>query len=150
MEVELRREHIWAAGSLGLLFVLLAMLLVGRAITPYDGGRAQVLSPARWQALRLERQAVRELRALYADLDDLRQMLEPGRPNAVDAMLLAQRIYAAHRTGTVATRAARMALIQAAEQAARYAAGEISRAEAVDAYNLARERIETLGGKYRP
>ncbi len=32
---------------------------------------------------------------------------------------------------------------------ARYAAGEIPRAEAVDAYNMAKERIATLGSEYR-
>ncbi len=149
MELELRREHFWAIGGAGLLFFLILMLVIGRAVTPYENGRPQILSPSRWQALRLERQAVKELKTLYDDLDDLRAMLEQGRPNAVDAMLLAQRIYAHHRTGTVTTRVARAALIQAAEQAARYAAGEIPRAEAVDAYNMAKERIATLGSEYR-
>ena len=59
-------------------------------------------------------------------------------------MLLAQRIYAEHRTGSTATVAARQRLIAAAEVTARYAVGAASHQDAIDAYQAAIDSIQTL------
>jgi len=59
-------------------------------------------------------------------------------------MLLAQRIYATHRTGSTATVAARQHLIAAAEITARYAVGAASRQDAIAAYQDAMASIEAL------
>ncbi len=143
MEIELCRRATWVWPALAVT-VLVAFALVGRMATPVEAGRPQVLTPDRWLAWRLERQARREAQALAVDAWDLRALVEAGRPNPVEAMLLARRIYARHRTGTAATGPAREALITAAEAVARYATGTLGRDEAIAAVNRALDRIAAL------
>ncbi len=147
IEVEIPVRYLITAGVATLL-VFFGVL--GYLVTPVEAGEAQVLTPARWHAMRLARQAAKEAEALTRDARDLRTMLERGRPSPVDAMLLAERIYAHHRQGTVATAAAREALITAAEVTARYAAGTASRAEAELAARRAFALIEGLREQERP
>jgi len=68
-------------------------------------------------------------------------------PDAVQAMLLAQRIYAGQRSGTAATATARAALVDAAAAVARYAGGGLTRQSAIEAVNAALERIRALRGQ---
>ncbi len=145
MEIEVRGT--WGrplGAALLVLAVLIAFAAVGRFVTPVDAGRVEVLTPDRWQARKLAREVRREVLALSEDGQRLRDLVEDGRPSAVDAMLLAQRIYARHRTGTSATGPAREALIAAAEAVARYATGTASRGEALDAVNRALALIREL------
>jgi len=142
MTVEIRdRRKLLATG---VVLVLLALGVLGRWMTPYAHGEAQVLTPARWHALRLAKRAEGETAALLRDAQDLQALLERGRPSAVDAMLLAERVYTHHRTGTAATAAAREALIAAAEVVARHTAGTASRTEAEAAVKRAFSLIRGL------
>lgn len=146
MDVEIDARYL-AIG--GIVALLLLFGVLGRLVTPVEAGEARVLTPARWHAIRLARQAARETEALYQDARDLRGMLARGRPSPVDAMLLAERIYARHREGTSATGPAREALIAAAEAAARFATGAASREEAVAAANRAFALLEGLRAQER-
>ena len=149
MEIEIRNTR-----RVALLVVVPALVvllgLLGRWMTPHVHGEAQVLTPARWHALRLARRAEGETAALLRDAQDLRALLERGRPSPVDAMLLAERVYAHHRAGTAATAAAREALVAAAEITARYAAGTATREEAEAAANRAFSLIRGLRERERP
>ena len=142
MDIEVRDTRV-IASMVGLAF-LVVLGVLGWWVTPRAHGEAQVLTPARWHALRLERRAAKETEALYHDARELRAMLERGRPSPVDAMLFAERVYARHRTGTSATGPAREALIEAAEVSARHAAGAATREEALVAANRAFALIEDL------
>ena len=128
-----------------LLVVLIGFGLLGAAITPVDAqGGPVLLTAGRWTAARLARQANTETAALVQDAAELRRLLESGHPDPIAAMLLAQRLYAQHRTGSTATVAARQALIVAAEVTARYAVGAATRQKAIDAYHAAMASIEAL------
>lgn len=148
MEIEVRGT--WGR-TFGAVLLVLAMLIgfavVGRLVTPVQAARLRVLTPDRWLAWKLEREARREMRALLEDAGRLRALVENGRPPAVDAMLLARRVYARHRTGTSATGPAREALIAAAEAVAHYATGTVTREEALDAVNRALELIQELNAQ---
>jgi len=143
MELDLTRIT-WAMVLGALLVVALGFGLLGAAVTPVDDDQPVLLTAGRWTAARLARQANAETEALVADASDLRTLLERKRPDPIDAMLLAQRIYATHRTGSTATVAARQRLIAAAEVAARYAVGAASRQDAIAAYQDAMASIEAL------
>ena len=144
MELDLTRIT-WPVVLGVALAALLGFGLLGAAVTPVDANDQPVLlTSGRWTAARLARQANAETEALVADASDLRRLLEREHPDPIDAMLLAQRIYAAHRTGSTATVAARQRLIAAAEVAARYAVGAASRQEAIAAYQAAMASIEAL------
>ena len=144
MELDLTRIT-WPMVLGALLVVALGFGLLGAAVTPVDANDQPVLLTAgRWTAARLARQANAETEALVADASDLRRLLEREHPDPIDAMLLAQRIYAAHRTGSTATVAARQHLIAAAEVTARYAVGAASRQDAIAAYQDAMASIEAL------
>ena len=129
-----------------LLLVLLALGLgaLGRVVTPMEGGEPQLLSPERWQAQKLARQARAESEALYRDGEQLVELLDQERPDPVRAMLLAQAITARHRQGTPATAPARQALVVAAQVTAHYASGGAERAEAVAALEQALTRLARL------
>jgi len=131
--------------------VLVGLALVGRGVTPVAGDSPVVLTPARWAAARLSRQAHAETERLQRDAGELRALLAgPASPDPVQALLLAQRLYAAHRQGTSATAGARQALIDAAATAARYASGAVPREQAVTALNDALARIKVLAGPATP
>jgi len=129
--------------AVSLLVLLVFFGLLGAAVTR-AGAQAELLTPTRWMAAALARQAQAETAALVADSETLHALLEQDPPDAVAAMLLAQRLYARHRDGVSATATARQALITAAEGAARYATGELSRHTALTAFNDALARLEIL------
>ncbi len=144
MELDLTRIT-WPAVAAILLVTLIGFGLLGAAVTPVDAqGEPMLLTAGRWTAARLARQANAETEALVKDAAELRRLLEREHPDPIDAMLLAQRIYAEHRTGSTATVAARQALIAAAEVTARYAVGAAARQESIDAYRAAMASIEAL------
>jgi hypothetical protein len=142
MEISLDFGKAWKV-SLG-LFVALALLLIGRAASPVTAEGPGILTPERWQAAALARKAGTEIVHLVTDAQALHDLATHETPDAIQAMVLAQRIYAAHRQGTTATAPARQALIAAAEATARYASGGVPRQAAVDAVNAALERIRVL------
>ncbi len=143
MELDLTRIT-WPVVAAALL-VVIGFGLLGAAVTPVDAqGKPMLLTAQRWTAARLARQAKAETEALVKDASELRRLLERDHPDPIAAMLLAQRLYAEHRTGSTATVAARQALIAAAEVTARYAVGAASRQEAIDAYRAAMSSIEAL------
>lgn len=132
-----------AAGGL-LVCLLSAVLILGRSVTPVEAGRPQALTPERWQAAALARKAHAEIARLLVDVQTLHTVAAQEPPDAIAAMTLAQRIYAAHRNGTAATAPARQNLITAAETVARYAAGGVERQTALAAVNTALERLRAL------
>ena len=144
MELDLTRIT-WPVVVAALLVVAIGFGLLGAAVTPVDAQDEPVLlTSQRWTAARLARQASAETAALVQDAAKLRRLLEREHPDPIAAMLLAQRIYAGHRTGSTATVAARQAIIVAAEVAARYAVGAATHQEAIDAYHAAIASIEAL------
>jgi len=144
MELDLTRIT-WPLVLGVVLVLLLGFGLLGAAVTPVDADDQPVLLTAgRWTAARLARQANAETEALVEDAAALRNLLGHEHPDPIDAMLLAQRIYAEHRTGSTATVAARQRLIAAAEVAARYAVGAAPRQDAIAAYQAAMDSIHTL------
>ncbi len=144
MELDLTRIT-WPVVAAVLLAILIGFGLLGAAVTPVDAqGEPVLLTAQRWTAARLARQAKAETEALVQDAAELRRLLEREHPDPIEAMLLAQRIYAEHRTGSTATVAARQALIAAAEVTARYAVGAATRQDAIDAYHAAMASIEAL------
>ena len=142
MEISLDFGKAWKS-ALG-LFVALALLLIGRAASPVAADLPAVLTPDRWQAAALARKAGAEIVRLAVDAQTLHGLAARETPDAIQAMLLAQHIYAGHRQGTTATAPARQALIAAAEATARYASGGVTRQTALDAVNAALERIRVL------
>jgi hypothetical protein len=152
MEIELGT---WPAkrmlfGCLAVL-ALVGLALLGRGVTPVEADGPAVLTPARWAAANLSRQARAETERLERDAGDLRTFLAgPASPDPVQAMLLAQRLHAGHRQGTSATAGARQALIDAAATIARYASGAVPREQAVTALNDALARIKVLSGSASP
>lgn len=131
---------------IGMLVVglLIGLALLGHGVSPVEAGRPQVLTPERWLAAALTRQANTEIARLASDAQTLRDTLAKEPPDAIRAMTLAQRIYAAHRTGTAATAPARQALIVAAEAVARYAAGGLERNAVITTLNAALERLKAI------
>ena len=128
MEINLDLElRPWLWGLLACFLFGLAVL--GRFVSPLADDRPQLLTADRWQALALQRQAAAEIQRLTADAQTLRVLAEREHPDAIQALSLAQRLYATQRTGTAATAPARQALIGAAEATARYAAGGLDCAE---------------------
>ena len=145
MEIDLSNLRAQYRYGLVAVFVL-ALILLGRLVTPVADDRPQLLSPQRWALARLERQAVSETALLVTDAQALHAALAQETPDPITTMTLAQRIYVAQRTGTAATAAARQTLIEAAAIAARYSAGGVTRLAALAAVNAALERIELLAG----
>ena len=142
MEISLDFGKTWKAALV--LLVAVALLLIGRAASPVAADDPAILTPDRWQAAALARKAGTEIVRLADDARTLHDLATSQTPDAIQAMLLAQRIYAEHRLGTTATAPARQALIAAAEATARYASGGVPRQTAVDAVNAALERIRVL------
>jgi hypothetical protein len=139
------RSHWLTAAAIGFLALALAGLaLLGRAVSPVESGHLVVLSPERWQAVGLQRQALAETQKLQEDISALHGLLEAGQPDPVQAMLLAERVFARQREGTSATAAARQAVTDAAAEAARYMTGASTRQQALDAYAGAVARVEVL------
>jgi len=143
MEIDLRQCVL----GLAVLGLVVLFALIGRGVTPIEAATPVVLTPARWTALNLSRQARGEIGRLEADGQALRALLATEPVDAVQAMLLAQRIYAGYRQGTTATASARQALIAAAAAVARYAGGALTRQEAIEAVNAALQRIQALRGQ---
>lgn len=144
MEIEFSREghqRILFAG-LGLLLLLAGFGVMGRFVTPLEGDGPVLLSPERWQAARLARKARHEAQEIHADLEKLVALLDLAAPDPVEAMLLAEGVYARHRTGTSATATARQSVIFAAEIVAQHAAGSVERSIALEAVIDAMDRLE--------
>ena len=144
MEIRCNGRHL-VIGAV-VLGLVLALAAVGRAVTPVAEGSPVLLTPERWHAGRLARQAAAEIARLTVDGHALRTLAASEPPDAVAAMLLAQRIYAAQRSGTTATAATRTAMIEAAAATARYAGGGMSRATAIAAVNVALNHLQMLQG----
>jgi hypothetical protein len=150
MEISLNLRQLVLGAAAICLIVLLAV--VGHAVTPVAEGSPSwaprlVLTPERWEAAALARKAGAEIVRLEADGRALRAAVAAQPPDAVQAMLLAQRIYAGQRSGTAATATARAALVDAAADVARYAGGGLARQAAIEAVNAALERIQALRGR---
>ena len=143
MDVNLEDARPFMIGAL-VAALLVGLAVLGHGVSPVEAGRPQVLTPERWLAAALTRQANAEIARLASDAQTLRDTLAKEPPDAIRAMTLAQRIYAAHRTGTAATAPARQTLIAAAEAVARYAAGGLERNTAITALNAALERLRAI------
>ncbi len=126
--------------------LLLCLGLGGRGyfVTPQEAGGVVLLTPERWAAIQLARQARQETVTLQKDVAQLSRLLAEERPDPVTAMLLAQGVYARQRTGASATAPARQSAIEAAALAARYAAGTVAYEQTLDAYITAVARLRTL------
>jgi len=133
MEISLNLRQLILGAAAVSLVILLA--LIGHAVTPFAEGSPLVLTPERWEAAALAHKAGAEIVRLEADGRALAALAAAEPPDAVQAMLLAQRIYAGQRSGTAATATARAALVDAARQAA------------IEAVNAALERIRALRGQ---
>lgn len=145
MDIELEGGSAVAFLIVILLIGLLLFGLVGRFVTPVDAlGEPQWLTPARWTAYKLQKEAHKETKSLVEDAQRLQAILESETPDPVQAMLVAQEIYANYQSGSSATAAARTALIVAAEAAVKATVGEISRDEAIAANQMAMDRIHAL------
>lgn len=130
---------------IGVLLLLgIGLGFLGRAVTPIEADTLVLLTPERWQAAALTRQAAAETLRLQADATLLYELLTDANHDPVTAMLLTQRIYARHKMGTSATATARNALIAAAAVVARYTAGSATYDEAILALNGALARIDAL------
>jgi hypothetical protein len=145
MEISLNLRQLVLGAAAVCLVVVLAV--VGHAVTPVAEGSPLVLTPERWAAAALARKAGAEIVRLEADGRALHASVVVEPPDAVQAMLLAQRIYAGQRSGTAATATARAALVDAAAAVARYAGGGLARQAAIEAVNAALERIRALRGQ---
>jgi hypothetical protein len=93
MELDLSRLS-WPILIATLLAILIALAVFGAMVTTAQGGEPILISPERWTAARLARQAQAEAQALMHDASQLRNLLEADQPDPVAAMLLAQRLYA--------------------------------------------------------
>jgi hypothetical protein len=144
MEISLNLRQLVLSAAAVCLVVLLAV--VGHAVTPVAEGSPLVLTPERWEAAALARRAGAEIVRLEVDGRALATLAAAEPPDAVQAMLLAQRIYAGQRSGTAATATARAALVDAAAAVARYAGGGLARQAAIEAVNAALARIRALRG----
>ena len=150
MEIEFESGSALAFWVIILIIALLLFGLVGKLVTPVHAQEVQLLTPGRWTAYKLQRQARNETEHIVKDARELRKILDADESDPVNAMLLAQRIYADYQEGSSATAAARGALIAAAEATVRATVGEITRDEAVAAFNQALERIDALGTTTEP
>ena len=147
MEIEIgfsnRQARIGVIAAV-LLVVVIGLGFLGRVVTPMEADTLVLLTPDRWQAAGLARQAAAETVRLQTDGTALYELLNNTNSDPVTAMLLTQRIYAGHKTGTSATATARNALIEAAAVVARYTAGSRTHDEAVLALNEALARMDAL------
>lgn len=143
MDISLEDARPFVIGAF-ITVLLVGLALLGHGVSPVEAGRPQLLTPERWLAAALTRQAAAEIARLVDDVQSVQEVLAKEPPDAIRAMTLAQRVYAAHRAGTAATAPARQALIAAAEAVARYAAGGLARNDAITALNAALERIQAL------
>lgn len=147
MEIEIgfsnRQARIGVIAAV-LLVVVIGLGFLGRVVTPMEADTLVLLTPDRWQAAGLARQAATETVRLQTDGTALYELLNNTNSDPVTAMLLTERIYARHKSGTSATATARHALIDAAAVAARYTAGSATYDEAILALNGAFARIDAL------
>lgn len=145
MEIELEGGSAIAFVIIIAVIALLLFGLLGKFVTPVDAaGEPMLLSPARWTAYKLQKEARQETKKLVRDARRIQAILESDVPDPVEAMLAAQDIYADYQEGSSATAAARNALIIAAEATVKATIGEIPRDQAVAAYHAALERIDAL------
>jgi hypothetical protein len=149
MEIEFGapgKQHLSAIAIVSAVLLLVALAFLGRAVTPLVDGAPVLLSPVRWQAYGLAREAHAEMLLLQRDIMDLKELLGAPHADPVATLLLAQRIKATHHEarGTAVTRPARQALILAAQAAAMSASGSEPRANAVEAYNAAFAQVQRL------
>jgi hypothetical protein len=142
----LGRRHLAAAMGLVLVVAVCGLAVLGRAITPSEGGQPAILTMSRWQAFALARQVRSETVQLQSDGAELQALLSGPTLDPVAAMLLAQRIKANEDAsdGTVVTLAGRKALVEAARVTALAASGAETRAQAIEVCNAALEQIRRL------
>ena len=151
MELELEGGNAIAFIVIITLIILLFFGMVGKFVTPIDAtGEPTWLSPSRWTAYKLQKEASKEAKRLVKDAQRIQRILESSAPDPVEAMLTAQDIYANYQKGSSATAAARNALIAAAQATVRTTIGEIPRDQAIAAYQAALERIDALSVVSRP
>lgn len=143
LDLDLQNGRRWLVLA-GVALVALALGLLGRWVTPAGTPQPEVLTPERYQIALTAKQARAEVARLNADAAVLAGTLAHQPTDAIQALTLAQRIYAAHRTGTAVTAGARQALTAAAEAVARHAAGGLDRQSAVNALNTALDRLQAL------
>jgi len=79
------------------IVTLVGLALLRRAVIPVEAREPAILTPERWQAAAQARRARAETAQLQRDAMALRALLERPDPDPVQAMLLAQRVYAHHR-----------------------------------------------------
>lgn len=128
----------------GVILFIVGLGGLGYVVTPVEADELVILTPERWQAAALARQAMAEVELVQQDLASLHRLMSAENPDPVTAMLLAQRIYANQKNGTSATAAARTALIDASELAARYATGSAERNDVVGIVDKAGRHLERL------
>lgn len=136
----IRREIGWLYGG---SLLLLLICLLGYAVTLQQPERA-LLTHARWQALHVHRQTRQDVQRMSHDLDQLARLMSTPHPDPVQAILLAQRVYARQRTGSVATAAARQALVQAAEVAVQVSHGAQKSPALATAFRDAEAKLRLL------
>lgn len=150
MDIELEGSSVTVIIIIVLLTALLLFGLVGKFVSPVYADQTLTLTPARWTAYKLQKQARKETEKLIRNAQRVQHILESDNPDPVEAMLVAQDIYADHQNGSSATAAARGALIAAAEATVRATIGEIPRNEAIAAFSVAIDRIDALSTTAKP
>jgi hypothetical protein len=130
----------WTMAMPIIVVALAALMLLGRATTPPDGG---VLTPSQWRLRQAERAYAVELTGLRSAASDLVDLVNAG-PDPVRAGLLADRIDQLTLSGQPSLDVQRQALRDASEAVRSWAMGGASRDEAVAALDNA---IALSGGE---
>jgi hypothetical protein len=108
------------------LLISVGLALLGRQVTPKDGG---ILTPARWSLLKEERAYDKELGSLREDLEELARLMNAG-PNPVKASLTADRIQYETLAGHLALALQREAVANASEMVRLWSMGGAAREQA--------------------
>lgn len=124
-----------------LIFALVGVVLLGRAITPET---PQVLSWTNWQTLKAERSYQRELGKLREDVGRLTELLN-NRPDPVETQILAQRMLNNLEEGHPALLYQRELVAQAAISVQDWSVGALDRQFAVDSLEIAIASLATPG-----
>ena len=149
-------------GCLAVL-ALIGLALLGRGVTPVEADGPAVLTPVRWAAANLSRQARAETVRLQRDAGELRAFLAGPGPALIRCGRCCWR--SGSMPGTARARRRRpgrcrrdlhctnrrcSAGVDAAATIARYASGAVPRDQAVTALNDALARIKVLAGPATP
>ena len=101
---------------------LLLLGLLGATLTQHQPER-QLLSRAQWQVLQAQRQTRQDVARMTQDLSRLARMGALPRPDPVEAVWMAQRLYGRYKEGAPSSATARQALIEAGRIAVQVASG---------------------------